>query len=61
MGFSEIDGNLTQSSFWNFDALFIPQDHSARDMQDTFYLHSPKNIIPMLPDDDVIRKCFKYS
>jgi phenylalanyl-tRNA synthetase alpha chain len=56
MGFTEIDGNLTQSAFWNFDALFIPQDHSARDMQDTFYLHSPKNIIPMLPDDDVIRK-----
>lgn len=40
MGFSEIDGNLSQSSFWNFDALFIPQDHSAREMQDTFYLSS---------------------
>ncbi len=59
MGFSEIDGNLTQSSFWNFDALFIPQDHSARDMQDTFYLHSLKNLISMLPEDDVIRKVSK--
>ena len=26
MGFTEIDGNLTQSAFWNFDALFIPQE-----------------------------------
>jgi phenylalanyl-tRNA synthetase alpha chain len=38
LGFSEISGNLTQSSFWNFDALFTPQDHPAREMQDTFYL-----------------------
>jgi phenylalanyl-tRNA synthetase alpha chain len=27
-----------QQSFWNFDALFQPQDHPAREMQDTFYL-----------------------
>ena len=38
LGFSEIQGNLTQPSFWNFDALFTPQDHPAREMQDTFYL-----------------------
>ena len=38
LGFSEIIGNMTQSSFWNFDALFTPQDHSARELQDTFYL-----------------------
>jgi len=38
LGFSEILGNLTQSSFWNFDALFTPQDHPARELQDTFYL-----------------------
>jgi phenylalanyl-tRNA synthetase alpha chain len=44
MGFSEIDGNLAQSSFWNFDALFIPQDHSAREMQDTFYLSSDSGL-----------------
>ena len=41
LGFSEISGSLTQSSFWNFDALFTPQDHPAREMQDTFYLDSP--------------------
>lgn len=38
LGFSEIRGNMSQSSFWNFDALFTPQDHPAREMQDTFYL-----------------------
>ena len=38
LGFSEILGNMTQSSFWNFDVLFTPQDHPARELQDTFYL-----------------------
>ena len=38
LGFTELIGNGAQSSFWNFDALFIPQDHPAREMQDTFYL-----------------------
>jgi phenylalanyl-tRNA synthetase alpha chain len=38
MGFSEFSGNIVQSAFWNFDALFQPQDHPAREMQDTFYL-----------------------
>ncbi len=38
LGFTEITGNLSQSSFWNFDALFTPQDHPARELQDTFYL-----------------------
>ena len=38
LGFTEIFGDLSQPSFWNFDALFTPQDHPAREMQDTFYL-----------------------
>jgi len=38
MGFVEIKGEHVQSAFWNFDALFVPQDHPAREMQDTFYL-----------------------
>lgn len=41
MGFSEIWGNYVEPAFWNMDALFIPQDHPARDMQDTFYLKQP--------------------
>lgn len=40
MGFEEIKGDIVQSSFWNFDALFQPQDHPAREMQDTFHLDS---------------------
>ena len=44
MGFTEIKGELVQSAFWNFDALFVPQDHPARDMQDTFYLATRKPI-----------------
>ena len=38
LGFTEIIGSMAQSSFWNFDALFTPQDHPARELQDTFYL-----------------------
>lgn len=41
MGFREIAGPIVESSFWNFDALFVPQDHPAREMQDTFYLSKP--------------------
>ncbi|MBI2126279.1 MAG: phenylalanine--tRNA ligase subunit alpha [Thaumarchaeota archaeon] len=43
MGFEEIEGNLVQPSFWNFDALFTPQDHPSREMQDTFYLAGQKS------------------
>ena len=38
MGFTELEGNSIYPAFWNFDALFIPQDHPSREMQDTFYL-----------------------
>ena len=30
-----------ETGFWNFDALFVPQQHPARDMQDTFYISDP--------------------
>ncbi|MDP8011598.1 MAG: phenylalanine--tRNA ligase subunit alpha [Thermoplasmata archaeon] len=38
MGFKEIYGQYVVSAFWNMDALYIPQDHPAREMQDTFYM-----------------------
>lgn len=38
MGFKEMTGNYVQSALWDLDALFVPQDHPAREMQDTFYL-----------------------
>lgn len=42
MGFQEIRGPIVETAFWNFDALFQPQDHPAREMHDTFYLEHPK-------------------
>ncbi len=44
MGFKEMTGNTIESSFWVFDALFTPQDHPAREMQDTFFIASSKNL-----------------
>jgi phenylalanyl-tRNA synthetase alpha chain len=38
MGFMEIEYDYVQPCLWNMDALFVPQDHPARDMQDTFYV-----------------------
>ena len=38
MGFTEIIGDAVQPALWNFDALFTPQDHPARELQDTFYV-----------------------
>ncbi|CAF1230625.1 unnamed protein product [Adineta ricciae] len=42
MGFTEMPtNNFVENSFWNFDALFTPQKHPARDVQDTFFLSDP--------------------
>ncbi len=38
MGFEEMKGPLIETSFWCLDSMWIPQDHPARDVQDTFYL-----------------------
>lgn len=46
MGFVEIKGDVVQPAFWNFDALFVPQDHPAREMQDTFYLPFEEEAAP---------------
>ncbi len=52
MGFTEIRGDMVETAFWNFDALFQPQDHPARDMVDTFYLAHPKQ--GKLPEKAVV-------
>jgi len=42
MGFTEMPtNNFVESSFWNFDALFQPQQHPARDAHDTFFMKDP--------------------
>ncbi|KAF8630340.1 hypothetical protein AX15_002990 [Amanita polypyramis BW_CC] len=51
MGFSEMPtSSFVESGFWCFDALFVPQQHPARDLQDTFYLSDPKYSLPPPPD-----------
>jgi len=51
MGFKEMSGNLLQSSFWNFDALFTAQDHPVREMQDTFFINKKTE----LPDKKLVK------
>lgn len=53
MGFVEMPtSRYVDSGFWNFDALFVPQQHPARDLQDTFYVSDPAEAD--LPRDDPI-------
>ncbi|MCX7025315.1 MAG: phenylalanine--tRNA ligase subunit alpha [Spirochaetes bacterium] len=42
LGFEEFDGSLVETEFWNCDALFMPQFHSARDIHDVYYLAEPE-------------------
>ena len=39
MGFDIMDGPEVELSYYNFDALNIPQNHPSRDLQDTFYIN----------------------
>lgn len=51
MGFTEMPANqYVESGFWNFDTLFVPQQHPARDLQDTFYLKDPA--VAKKPEDE---------
>lgn len=43
LGFDIADGPEVETEFYSFDALNIPADHPARDMQDTFWLKSKNN------------------
>ncbi|CCF57332.1 hypothetical protein KAFR_0C03400 [Kazachstania africana CBS 2517] len=52
MGFTEMPSNqYVETGFWNFDALYVPQQHPARDLQDTFYIKDP--LTADLPEDKV--------
>ncbi len=54
MGFEETASPWVESAFWDFDALFQPQDHPARDMQDTFYVGRPDRC--RLPADELVER-----
>ena len=51
MGFEEMPTNKwVESSFWNFDSLFQPQSHPARDAHDTFFIKEPAATVSV-PED----------
>jgi phenylalanyl-tRNA synthetase alpha chain len=53
MGFEEMPTNrYVETGFWNFDALFVPQQHPARDLQDTFYISDPAKADPPRADPE---------
>ena len=54
LGFKESKGTILESAFWNFDCLFQPQDHAAREMQDTFYIKIPQ--MAKLPGEELVRR-----
>jgi phenylalanyl-tRNA synthetase alpha chain len=43
LGFEEMRGDLVESEFWNMDALFMPQFHSARDIHDVYHVKEPSH------------------
>lgn len=45
MGFEIADGPEVETEFYNFDALNMPANHPARDMQDTFWLKNEKTVL----------------
>jgi len=58
MGFTEITGGYVESAFWDMDALFTPQDHPARDLQDTFYLKDPERL-DISEDEELVERIRK--
>jgi phenylalanyl-tRNA synthetase alpha chain len=43
LGFQEMTGTAVETSFFNFDALFVPQDHPAREASDIYYIKDPQS------------------
>ncbi len=54
LGFKEMVGPLVESEFWNFDALYQPQDHPARDWTSTYQLKHPD--YGSLPEDEIVER-----
>ncbi len=62
MGFQEVSGPAVESAFWSFDSLFVPQDHPAREMQDTFYVSNPDTAdIASVPYAKRVKKAHEKS
>jgi phenylalanyl-tRNA synthetase alpha chain len=54
LGFKEMKGEYLELNFWNFDALYQPQDHPARDLADTFYMRRPYK--GRLPESEMVER-----
>jgi len=52
LGFQEVTGQLIETEFWNFDALYQPQNHPARDWTSTYQLKYPES--GRLPDKKIV-------
>lgn len=53
LGFIIVDGPELESDFFNFEALNIPADHPAREMQDTFYVN-PESVGYDIGDEKLV-------
>jgi phenylalanyl-tRNA synthetase alpha chain len=54
LGFKEMTGPMIETEFWNFDALYQPQDHPSRDWTQTYSLKNPK--AGSLPNPQIVSK-----
>lgn len=54
LGFKEMAGPLIETEFWNFDALFQPQNHPARDWTSTYQLKHPR--YGSLPKKEIVER-----
>jgi len=52
MGFQEMEGPWVETCFWCMDSMWIPQDHPARDVQDTFFIGQNGD----LPNPELVEK-----
>jgi phenylalanyl-tRNA synthetase alpha chain len=57
LGFKEMTGPMIETEFWNFDALFQPQNHPARDWAMTYQIKQPK--FGKLPDKKIVENVKK--
>jgi phenylalanyl-tRNA synthetase alpha chain len=53
LGFQEMMGTAVETSFFNFDALYVPQDHPAREASDIYYVKTPQS--GNIPDEATVQ------
>ncbi|MBF0299164.1 MAG: phenylalanine--tRNA ligase subunit alpha [Oligoflexia bacterium] len=61
MGFDILDGPYLEDDYHNFEALNIPKDHPARDMQDTFWFKDMTHLLRTHTSTIQVRGMEKYT